>query len=129
MAAPLRLASASDDPAHPALLTAWSIVHFAVGVAAHSATLRFRLSTARGFAVLMVLHALYEVKDQTVTAGRNSLVNSFADQAVAALGFLAAALLLGRANTPWVGAGALALAFVLHRALGGSSVRDVLFMR
>ena len=74
------------------------------------------------FAIWMALHFLYEVKDQTRARAVNSLPNSFADQAVAALGFWMAVAFLGKRNTPVVSLLALVVAFAFHALLGGSSI-------
>lgn len=118
----MKLYATGEGPSAPAWLTPWSIVHFASGIVAHGVGVYSKLDVWVAFAVWMVVHLLYEAKDQTRARASNSLPNSFADQAVAALGFGIAAACLGRRNTPLVSLLALVTAFVLHTLLGGSAI-------
>jgi hypothetical protein len=121
----VKLYAQTEDPEDKALVTPWTLIHFAMGVVAHGVGVYFKLDIWKAFAILMVVHFLYEVKDQTRARKSNSLPNSIADQVFAALGFLIAAMFLGRKNTPPVSILTLVAAFVIHTLVGGSSARKL----
>jgi hypothetical protein len=116
-----KLYSLSEGPENKAWVTAWTLIHFTMGVVAHGCGVYFNINTWHALAIWMVVHFLYEVKDLTRAKESNSLPNSFGDQAFAALGFGIAVLLLGKRNTPTVSLITLGAAFAMHTLIGGSS--------
>lgn len=90
---PPLLAALRDSAREPALFTPWSMVHAAGGFAAATFLRALGLKFATAFAVLTVVHLLYEAKDAYFSyylgQKQDSWPNSIVDQALAMAGFLA----------------------------------------
>ena len=105
----MRFAAWHDSLQMPALLTPWSLAHFASGVVAAACARAFsRAGFGDAFRTWLVLHLLYELKDQVRAAlghlgptrgyqplplshtTNNSPLNTAGDQTASALGFVLA---------------------------------------
>ena len=76
-----RLLLATEDDEQDALVTPWSLIHALSGAVAKS----FQVD----FWEWQILHGIYELKDQMKQEEyRNSIINTFGDQAFATLGFV-----------------------------------------
>lgn len=109
----------------PALVTPWSLVHFAFGMLSHSLAV-YAGNILFGFVCFFLAHLMYEVKDMFFayvkeeedqqhahTRKVNSFLNCVGDQLLACFGFLFAMIVFGKSNTVWKGLLSMASAFLI----------------
>lgn len=108
-----------DTLDNPVLFAPWSIIHFAIGMAAFPALERINIDMNR-FLLWAILHGVYELKDiagayyatcKWFIACDKSFVNSVGDEIMALLGYALAKSL--NIHSLWSGLSIIVVAFLI----------------